>query len=276
MIVSELYVYPIKACRGVAVDQAELTRRGLAQDRRYMLVDGSGRFISQRERARLALFHTAFASDQIVVNHSSAPQLLLPLTLQDGPRRRVTVWRDEVSAIVHERGSAWFSERLGEPVQLVFMPDEVERQVNPERGLPGDIVSFADAYPLLLIGQSSLDALNSRLQQPLVMRRFRPNVVVSGAAPHAEDEWRTLRIGDVPFRAPKLCDRCVVTTIDPETGHKGTEPLATLARYRKWDGKVWFGTNIIPDVARGVLRVGDAVTGGAPEPITPETAPPGA
>jgi uncharacterized protein len=173
-------------------------------------------------------------------------------------RRDVQVWSSRVAALVHDAGSAWLSDALGRRCQLVYMPDDVERAVNPLRGRPGDVVSFADGYPFLLIGQGSLDDLNGRMSAPLPMIRFRPNLVVEGAAAFAEDGWPRVRIGAVTFRNVKPCDRCVMTTVDPETGNKGAEPLRTLATYRAWGGAVWFGVNLIAENT-GTLRVGDAV-----------------
>jgi uncharacterized protein len=156
----------------------------------------------------------------------------------------------------------------GEPVRLVYLDDPMRRRPNPAYSREGDRVSFADGYPLLLTGEGSLRELNDLIaagplaaEGPLPMRRFRPNVVVAGAPPWAEDGWRLLRIGDVVFRAVKGCDRCVLTTIDPDTAVKGKEPIATLARCRRWDGKVWFGVNLIPDSPgrTGAIRVGDPV-----------------
>jgi uncharacterized protein YcbX len=157
-----------------------------------------------------------------------------------------------------EDGSRWLSAAIGRECALVYMPDRHERQVSPERARPSDIVSFADGYPFLLISEASLGDLNARLATPLSMRRFRPNIVVSGARPFAEDGWRELRLGGIGFRGAKPCDRCVVTTRDPDTGASGPEPLRALAGFRRWDGKVWFGMNLIHD-GPGWLEVGAAV-----------------
>ncbi len=168
------------------------------------------------------------------------------------------MWDSSGHALRHPEGSRWFSEFLGDEVSLLYMPDEERRAVTPKRARPSDIVSFADAYPLLLVSEASLSDLNRRLSTPLDMRRFRPNLVVSGCEPYAEDAISTLRIGSVSFRAVKRCERCVVTTVDPDTAERGHEPLRTLARYRSAEGKVWFGMNLIHDDA-GVLHSGDVV-----------------
>jgi uncharacterized protein YcbX len=253
---SEIRVHPIKSLRGVAVDAARVLPAGLEHDRRWMLVDDTGRFVSQREDARLARFGMELVEVGYRVT-SDEDELVVPRT-HAGPRVRVQVWSAELEAVVHAAGGTFFSDRLSRPLRLVYLPDDVVRRAN-ERARPTDRVSFADAYPYLLIGQASLDLLNGRLGgAPLPMTRFRPNFVVTGSEPHAEDGWPRLRIGDVPFLGVKRCDRCVMTTVDPVTGEKGLEPLRTLAGYRREDGKVWFGMNLVPD-AEGWVRVGDAV-----------------
>jgi hypothetical protein len=255
---SAISVYPVKSCRGLAVSQAEVTRRGLRHDRRFMIVDESGAFMTQRDFPEMTHLRAALDGERLLLRHRDAGELTLPLALDAGPRREVQVWSSRVAAIVHAAGSEWVSRALGRRCQLVYMPDDVERPVNPMRGRPGDVVSFADGYPFLLAGQASLDDLNRRIGAPLPMERFRPNLVVEGAEPFAEDQWPSVRIGDVTFRNAKPCDRCVLTTVDPESGTKGPEPLRTLATYRAWDGSVWFGVNLIAEHT-GVVRVGDPI-----------------
>jgi uncharacterized protein YcbX len=256
-----IFVYPIKACAGISLEASDVVARGLAFDRRYMLADRSGKLISQREVSRLCLVGTAFEGAGIAVSTPGRSALLLPRELGDPSleRRPYQVWGASGHAARHPEGSRWFSEFLDDEVSLLYMPDDERRSVNPSRARPGDIVSFADGYPMLLISEASLADLNSRLETPLEMRRFRPNLVISGAAPYAEDEFASLRIGAVTFRGVKRCDRCVVTTVDPDTGDRGREPLRTLARYRLQDGKVWFGMNLIHD-GSGRLQLGDAVS----------------
>jgi uncharacterized protein len=166
------------------------------------------------------------------------------------PEVQVTLWNDQmrVPAPVPE-ADAWMSEVLGAPVRLVFQPDSVVRPADP-RHAPGAEVSFADGYPVLVVGQASLDELNRRLDAPVPMDRFRPNVVVDGnLRAHAEDRWRRFRLGDVPCAGVKLCARCAVTTVDTVTAERGKEPLRTLATYRGWGGKVWFGQNVVPEAS---------------------------
>jgi uncharacterized protein YcbX len=254
--VTALYVYPVKSCRGIRVDAARVVRRGFEYDRRWMIVDESGRFISQRELPALCRVTTSLETDGIRLAIDGHGEQRLPFTLEEGRELGVSVWSHSGPGIVHEAGSGWLSDALGQRCSLVCMPERHQRAVNPERAEPGDIVSFADGYPFLVISEASLADLNSRLASPLEMRRFRPSIVVSGVPAFAEDEWRRVRIGALTFRGVKRCDRCVVTTQDPDSGVSGQEPLATLAKYRKSDGKVRFGMNLIHD-GEGDLAVGD-------------------
>jgi uncharacterized protein YcbX len=255
--VSALYVYPIKSCRGIRVDEWTIERRGFFADRRWMIVDAGGNFVTQRELAQLSQVATSLDSDCLCVAAPGFSRLILPQKHSAEPRT-VRVWEDQVLACAHPEGSAWFSEFLGGPHELVYMTDTEQRPVNPARARAGDIVSFADGYPFLLISEASLEDLNARLEEPITMDRFRPNIVISGTEPFAEDGYSEVWLGAISFRGVKRCDRCVVTTIDPLTAERGREPLRTLAKYRLEDQRVWFGMNLIHD-GTGVLRVGDPV-----------------
>jgi MOSC domain-containing protein len=253
-VISGLFVHPIKGCRGVAVDAADVERRGLRGDRRYMLVDEARRFVTQREEPRLALVDVTQSPRGFTLSFRGR-STEIPREASGARRVTVEVWGSEVAAAVEPGASRWFSEILGRPLQLAFMPDDVERAIDPDYATSGEIVSFADAFPLLLVGQASLDELNRRLPIPLEMRRFRPNLVFSGAPAFAEDELVRVRAGAVLIRLVKPCSRCVVTTIDPETAEAGREPLATLAAFRRRDGAVYFGMNAIPE-STGRIAVG--------------------
>jgi uncharacterized protein YcbX len=257
-IVSALYVYPIKSCRGIGVSEWPVAERGFVADRRWMVVDAAGMVVTQRETPELSLIGVTLEGDSVRLTAPKLPDLILPRSFDWGPERTVQIWEDTTEAAQHGEGSAWFSSYLGGPYELVYMPDRHQRAVNPARALPGDIVSFADAYPFLLISDASLADLNARLESPVGMARFRPNIVISGSEPYAEDGYARVRIGEVSFRGPKRCDRCVLTTVDPDTGLRGREPLRTLAKYRLEDQKIWFGMNLIHDNL-GTLRVGDRV-----------------
>lgn len=258
MRVTSLWIYPIKSCRGISVPAARAGRRGLDGDRRWMIVDQAGRFLTQREVPRMTLVRCALDGDTLEVSAPEQPPLAMPRTPGDGPRAEVEIWGDSFPALVHEGASEWFTRALERPCRAVYMPEEVERTPGSGGRFPGDRVGFADGYPYLLATEASLAELNRRLPEPITMERFRPNIVVDGEAPFAEDDWPEVRVGPVSFRVPKGCDRCAITTVDPDTGATGREPLRTLATFRRRDGAVWFAINLIPD-GEGTLQVGDPV-----------------
>lgn len=259
-----LHVYPLKGARGLAPGAARAERRGFAGDRRWMIVDEAGTFVSQRTRPALARLAPERRDDAFVLRAPGQAELVVPLAAGGRPLDAapcpVTIWRDTVDALdAGEAAAAWLAARLGEPCRLVFMPDETERPVDPAFAAPADRVGFADAFPYLLASEASLADLNARLPRPLPMDRFRPNLVIAGAAPYAEDGWRRVRIGTVAFRVAKPCARCAVTTVDQATGiASGPEPLRALAAYRRGAEGVLFGMNLIPD-GEGELRRGDPV-----------------
>ncbi len=267
MRLQQIVRYPIKSCRGTDVPRARVGARGLEHDRRWMVVDAAGRFVTQRTAPRLAQVDVALEGDRLRVSHPTQADLVLPALLHDGPRAAVEVWGSPVEACVDREGSAWMSALLGDPLRLVCMPDDAKRPVDPAYGRDGDIVSFADGFPLLLTSESSLDDLSRRAGMPLEMSRFRPNLVVAGAPAWAEDGWPELEVGPLRFRAPKPCARCVITTLDPRTGEAGKEPLRTLASFRRREGGVMFGINLVPELAPDAsveLVVGAAVSASAP------------
>lgn len=258
-----LFIYPIKSCGPVALDAAQVVRGGFQFDRRYMLVDEQGRFITARTVPRLLQVQMHLVRAHRPIFLAQHPDMHEALELpahgpEDGERIQVAVWRDRPWATVAAQGSEWFSTLLGSAVQLVYLGESDLRQVNPQRSRPGDLVSFADGYPLLVTNEESLSALNRRLPIAVEMGRFRPNVVYGGRRPFEEDYWAEVKLGAIDCDAPKLCDRCVMTTVDVASGRSAKEPLATLAQFRRWGGAVWFGMNVIPR-AVGWLHVGDAV-----------------
>jgi hypothetical protein len=256
--ITSICIYPVKSFRGISLDHARVERRGLAHDRRWMVVDEHGKFITQRVEPSMCLVHTRLHDDHIELVHAEHGRCEIPIELHDGPRREVEVWRFRGPAIAHLESERWLTSVLKRPATLVFMPDDIEREVNQERGNPGDIVSFADAYPLLLTTSGSLADLNARLSSPVTMDRFRPNVVIDTIEPFAEDDWKRIQLGALSFRNVKPCERCTITTVDLESGIKGIEPLKTLATYRARDGAVNFGVNLVPDDL-GTISVGDEV-----------------
>ena len=254
---SGLNVYPIKSCGGIPVEEWEVDERGLRHDRRWMLVDETGCFISQRELPRMALVKVRIESDGLIVDAPGMASLSVPFVPPDGRAVLARVWGDLVEGQAVDDDS-WFSEFLGVSCRLVYLPDEAVRKVDPAYAEPGDRVGLADGFPFLLISEASLAYLNARLEQPLPMNRFRPNLVVGGCEPFAEDGWRGVRIGQLTFRVVKPCARCTITTVDQESATKGKEPLRTLARFRRAGNKVLFGQNLIHNET-GTLRIGDPV-----------------
>ena len=254
-----LNIYPIKSARGIALAQSEVDQFGLSYDRRWMVVDESGTFLSQRSHPRLALVVPSISDGMLQVDSPGMPPLQTPLHPKSSVATRVTVWDDSCSASwVGDRAAEWFSDFLGTPCSLVHMADQVVRPANPAFAPAGVRVGFADAYPFLLISEESLADLNRRLADPLPMNRFRPNLVVAGGEPYGEDGWRTIEIGEVRLQVVKPCERCLVTTTDQATAERGKEPLRTLATYRKVGNDVMFGQNVVHENT-GRLRVGDEV-----------------
>jgi uncharacterized protein YcbX len=257
--VSDLVIYPIKSCCGVTVDQVMVGVTGFEHDRRWMVVGDDGRFLSQREHHRLALVRVRLGEDRLRLEAPGLPVLEVAFEGGNGRPSRVQVWDDECPAMTEGAdAAAWFSRHLGCSARLVRMTGDNARPLSSSSAQPGDYVSFADGYPFLLLSAASLDGLNRRLSLPIPMDRFRPNIVIDGCEPHAEDAWDRVRIGEVRFRLAKPCARCVVTTVDQTTGERGREPLRTLSTYRTVDGQVLFGQNLVHE-GRGVLRVGDPV-----------------
>jgi uncharacterized protein YcbX len=260
--VEALHVYPVKGCRGIALARAHVEARGIRHDRRWMFVDEHGMFLTQRTVHELARVDVAIEGDALVLAAPAKGMGPLRLSLRPpgGPRRSVTVWRDTVEALDGgPEATAWASALVGVPASLVHMPDDTRRAVKPAYARPDDIVGFADAFPLLLATTASLDDLNARMERPLPMNRFRPNVVLGGCTAWEEDGWTRVRVGAIEMRVPKGCDRCVVTTIDQATAERGAEPLRTMASFRRRDDAVWFAVNAIPD-GLGEIAVGDALT----------------
>ncbi|WP_336368193.1 MOSC domain-containing protein [Marinobacter sp. C2H3] len=258
MHVQALYLYPVKSLAGLPADQMTLDEFGPAGDRRWMIVDASNRFVTQRERPELALVTAGLEDGRVTITVPDAGvHLLEPI----GNAVTVEVWRDTVMAIPGPASANQaLSDYLKHPVRLVYMPDSSFRQIDPSRVPERRRVGFADGFPFLVTNQASLEDLNQRLEQIVSMRRFRPNIVVAGAEPWEEDHWRALAIGDHELSLVKPCSRCVMTTVDPYTGikHAGAQPLRTLAGYRKTEDGVIFGMNAVHD-RPGTLRIGDAV-----------------
>jgi uncharacterized protein YcbX len=258
LVLTGLFRYPVKSLGGNALPSLDVGRRGPAFDRAWMLVDDAGRFLTQRQLPRMALISADL--DPVGALMLSAPGLAsIRVAVAAQPRIDVRVWNDTVSAVwADPAADAWLEGFLGHRCRLVFLPPETVRPVDPAYAAPSDEVGFADGFPFLLISQASLDELNRLLETPVTMTRFRPNLVVGGCGPHAEDGWRRLRIGDLTFRVVKPCSRCIIPTIDPQTAERGNEPLRTLSSYRRQGKQILFGQNLVHEGA-GRLEVGAAV-----------------
>jgi uncharacterized protein YcbX len=257
---SAIHLYPVKGIRGEAPPRAALEPAGLRHDRRWMIVDDQGKFISQRSHPGLALISGNFDGTRLAL---AAPgRDPLEVEIPDGDRRvGVTVWRDHLDAAAADsHADRWLSDYIDYPCQLAYMDEACLRPISSSGGRPGEAVSFADGYPCLLISAASLADLNTRLADPLPMDRFRPNLVVSGCGAFDEDSWRKIAIGQTVFRFAGLCPRCSVTTVDQASGLRSSEePLATLATYRQRENGVVFGVNLVPELT-GEIALGDQVT----------------
>lgn len=263
--VSAINLFPLKSGAPLPQQQATVEPRGLHGDRRWMVVDADGKFVTGRELSRLTLVRATPAADALLLQAPGMSDLHVEAPRADGMRLDTAVWGAQVTPLfAADAAHAWLSNFIGVDLRLVHMDDACTRRVKAKYdgryGRDEDVVSLADAFPLLLISQAALDQLNAKLAQPVPMLRFRPNLVVAGTAPHAEDAWQRIRIGAIEFEVVKACVRCVFTTVDFERGERDPsgEPLRTLITYRRTPDGVTFGQNLIPR-GSGVLRVGDAV-----------------
>lgn len=270
--VSGLFLYPVKSLRGHAVPAAELDALGFIGDRRFMIVDSAGQFLTQRTLPRLACIDARLAPGTLTLSAEGAGSITVSTTPDpSAPLRTVSIWKSE-NLQAEDCGSAisaWLSHFLECKTHLVRIGPKFRRPMTKSAALPGELVHFGDAEPLLIVSEASLADLNDRIQEnggePVPMNRFRPNIVISDCAPFAEDHWPRLRIGaDVVVRHGGLCARCIVTTTHQFTGLRDSkEPLKTLATYRRDAADptdVNFGTNLIHETKSGTIRIGDEVT----------------
>ena len=257
-ILAAIYIYPVKSCRGISLTSAPLNEWGLKYDRNWMVVDADGHFLTQRQLPRLAMVETALEPNFLRLRAPLMPDLRLPLFSRVDEEVNVIVWQDYCRAIDQgDEVAEWFSSFLSVMCRLVRMTENFNRPVDPNYAPQTAQVNFADGFPLLMISEASLADLNKRLSEPLPMNRFRPNLVVSGCEPFAEDYWQNVRIGNATFYGVKPCQRCIITTIDQTTGiTTGREPLITLA-YRRVSGVI-FGQNLV-HTGPGEVSVGNPV-----------------
>lgn len=285
MQVSGVNIYPVKSLTGVALQEVIVTKRGFQHDRRWMLTDRENMFFTQRQFPKMATITVEVTGNGLRVTSKDGDILNIPFRPESGERRQVTIWQSVCEAEVYDdQVNEWFGRVLDIDCQLVHMPDTTERHVSERFDSGNDIVSFADGYPVMLLGEKSLEELNRRIAEsgsadkevrvPLPMNRFRPNIVVSGSDAFAEDGWQRIRIGEVVFRVVKPCARCSITTVDQVQGKfTGKEPLRTFAKFRAARDvypetfesfgipapDVLFGQNLIPESSGGMISIGDSV-----------------
>lgn len=262
---SEIWIYPVKSLAGIHLQEAKVTERGLENDRRWLLVDENGHFLTQRQFPQLALFQTAIDATILTISHRKNNSEALKVNLSPTnylKKVSVKVWDDTIDDAleVSEEANEWFSKALEMPTRLVYMPESSRREVDKKYAITGnEITSFSDAYPFLVIGQSSLDDLNNRLKESVKMNRFRPNLVFKGGEAFEEEYWYEVQIGKATFWGVKPCARCIMTTINQESGEKaGKDPLFTLSTYRKAGKRVLFGQNLLVTVLENI-QIGDTI-----------------
>lgn len=261
MQITQLYIYPVKSLGGKRLEESDVSDRGLALDRRWLLVDHENVFITQRKYPELSRFQPSIQEGKLTItDKQSGRSVTLPEIGSGVEREPVRVWDDIFPAVeVQREVSDWFSELLKMPVRLMYQPDESHRKVNKKYAVSGDeIVSAADGYPVLMISESSLEELNDRMELKVEMSRFRPNIVISGIAAHEEDQLGEVAIGTAVLKGVKPCGRCLMVDRDAETGQVSGEVLKTLSAYRKAGNSVNFGQNLLV-IKEGKIKVGDEV-----------------
>jgi uncharacterized protein YcbX len=253
-----IHIFPLKSCAPLPLAQARVQARGIEHDRRWLVVDENSTFITARKYPRMTLIR-AVPSDQGLRLDAPGMPTLHVRTPDASRRTSAVVWNNTVAPLAGDgESAAWLSEFLGRPCSLVYMDDACARPVDPNRARPGDMVSFADSHPITVLSASAIDQLNAKLAQPIPAQRFRPNLLIDGVEPHAEDSWKRIRIGEVELDLLGPCVRCAFPTIDFETGipDPGGEPIRTLTKYRRAPNGVIFSQNATPRVL-GTLRIGD-------------------
>lgn len=259
--ISQLFIYPVKSLGGFEISTAFLTEKGFKYDRRWMIIDANNNFLTQREFAQMSLLQTTIANDRLVISskENSNDSILVPLYNEPSATIKVTIWDDECDAqYVSLQADEWLSKKLKMSCRLVYMPDTEMRKVDDRYAKNAEVTNFSDGYPLMMIGQASLDDLNSRLAEPLPMDRFRPNIVFTGGNAFDEDTMEHIVVNGIDLFGVKLCSRCNVTTINQDTAQKASEPLKTLAEYRRNNNKIYFGQNILFNKT-GVIEVGNSI-----------------
>jgi uncharacterized protein YcbX len=258
LIVSSLSIYPVKSCREVAQNSSYVESFGLRNDRRWMVVDEQGVMITQRKISRMCLIQPELTANGLILNSSTMNPLSIDIPIHN-KKCSVKIWADQCQAFdAGDEAATWLSHILEKKCRLVYFPEDEIRQVDLAYANKGDKTAFSDGFPFLIISQGSLDDLNQRLSSPISMNRFRPNIVIDGCEPFAEDGWKKIRIGDIMFRIVKPCSRCVIPSINIDTAEREEEPIKTLLSYRKRDNKIFFGQNVIAN-SNGPIEIGMSV-----------------
>lgn len=260
-LLSNIFIYPIKSLAGIQVNKWQVTPTGLQYDRKWMLVDEQGQFLSQRRLPKMALLKTKIIGQQLIVYAPYQSNLVISLEtpLPSNTKKKINLWNKQyIAQEVSSKASQWFSDFLKQSCSLVYQCEQNIRLVDQKYALKNDQTSFSDGFPFLIVSKASLALLNQQMGLSLSIRRFRPNLIITDCTSYAEDNWRKINIGKIDFRLPKPCSRCSVPQINPDTACLGKEPLRTLARTRKWQNKVFFGQNALHN-SLGVLCTGDAV-----------------
>jgi len=271
MQVKELWIYPIKSCQGIPLKAAEVTLKGLKWDRELMIVDKLGKFLTQRQEAKLAQIKVELSQDRLILSFKNNKSLFEFTPSLEGREKPVQIWNDQTIAIDQgDEVAKWLQKSLDlEDLRLVRQSPQHIRPIDPNYAQKEDEpVSFSDGYPMLVTNTASLDELNRRLKEnypqielaTVPMNRFRPNIVVETDSPFAEDKWRYISIGLIEFTVIKSCSRCIITTTDQRTGARNPqqEPLRTLSQFRNFRGKILFGENLVPRKL-GTIRLNDLV-----------------
>lgn len=256
--VTQLFIYPVKSLAGISLDTSNIDNMGLQYDRRWMVVSPTGKFMTQRTVPKMALINTSIDNGQLTLSKKGREPHQVALTATTSEKMDVTVWKDNLCVSkVGAETDAWLSEALDIDCHLVYIEDDVVRQCDLDFSEEGERTGFADGFPILVISEESLIDLNQRLESPVDMRRFRPNIVIEGCEAFAEDKLNRFSIGNTDMKAVKICSRCPMPMNDPDLGERTSqEPIATLSTYRKWDGKIFFGMNVIQQ-QQGVIKTGD-------------------
>ncbi len=258
-VLSEIFVYPVKSLAGIKVSTWQVNAKGLLHDRKWMLIDNKHQFLSQRRMPKMGLIKTRLTDSELILSTDASSSISLPLDPTDGDACNISIWNDVcVAKTTSKLANQWLGDFLDIQCQLVYLPNNVVRSVDPLYSKKTDQLNFSDGFPFLIVSEASMNALNREMNLQLGIERFRPNLVISQCEAYAEDSWREISINNIDFRLPKPCSRCIVPTVDPVTAKTGKEPLRTLNRCRKWNKQVYFGQNALHDNS-GELSIGNKV-----------------